>query len=256
MNIVFIGAGNLATSLAKEMYRLKFNISQVYSRTKESASLLADQLNCPWTISTDEINPDADWYIFSVKDDALTDLITHIKPNKGLWLHTAGSMPASVFEGAAERYGVLYPLQTFSKQRSVDFSKIPFILEANNDKDLELLKSISRRITRDIRVLNSEERKQIHLSAVFACNFANHMWSLAWKLLEDKQIAPDILLPLIEETTAKIHELSPVKAQTGPAVRFDENVMNKHLDLLEEEELKAIYRLLSQSIYKTKNEQQ
>lgn len=255
MNIVFIGAGNLATSLAKEMFRRKLHISQVYSRTEESASLLANQLNCPWTTSTDEINPDADWYIFSVKDDVLAELISRLKPNKGLWLHTAGSMPATVFEGFAKRYGVIYPLQTFSKQRSVDFSDIPFILEANNAADLALLKSTSELLTRNVRILNSEERKQIHLAAVFACNFANHMWSLAWKLLEEKQISPEILIPLIAETAGKIQDLSPAQAQTGPAVRYDRNVIDKHIDMLEQEDMKTIYRLLSQSIYKTKNEQ-
>ncbi|WP_085536280.1 Rossmann-like and DUF2520 domain-containing protein [Massilibacteroides vaginae] len=255
MNIVFIGAGNLATSLANEMFRHKLHISQVYSRTEESASLLANQLDCPWTTSTDDIITDADWYIFSVKDDALAELISRLKPNKGLWLHTAGSMPADIFEGYTDRYGVIYPLQTFSKKRIVDFSKIPFILEANNAADLAQLKSTSALLTQDIRVLTSEERKTIHLAAVFACNFANHMWSLAWKLLENKQISPEILIPLIEETASKIQYLTPMQAQTGPAVRYDKNVIEKHMDMLEQEDMKAIYGLLSQSIYKTKNEQ-
>ena len=254
MNIVFIGAGNLATSLAKEMYRHELHISQVYSRTEESASLLARQLNCPWTTSIDEITPDADWYIFSVKDDALAKLISDLKPNNGLWLHTAGSMPAHVFEGFTKRYGVIYPLQTFSKKREVNFSRIPLILEANNTDDLEELKRVSGLLTEDIRTLNSEERKQIHLAAVFACNFANHMWSLAWKILEDKNIPPEILIPLVEETAAKIQELPPAQAQTGPAVRYDRNVIDKHIDLLKDENMKTIYQLLSQSIYKTKNE--
>jgi Uncharacterized conserved protein len=255
MNIVFIGAGNLATALAKEMFRCQLHISQVYSRTEESASLLANQLNCLWTTSTDELIPDADWYIFSVKDDALAGLISRLKPNNGLWLHTAGSMPADIFEGFTARYGVIYPLQTFSKQKHVDFSKIPFILEANNAADLASLKNISGLLTRDVRILNSEERKQIHLAAVFACNFANHMWSLAWKLLENKQIDPNILRHLIEETAGKIQDLPPTLAQTGPAVRYDKNVIDKHINMLEQEDMKTIYKLLSQSIYKTKNDQ-
>lgn len=256
MNIVFIGAGNLATALAKEMYRHELHISQVYSRTEDSASLLADQLNCPWTTSVDEIIPDADWYVFSVKDDALTTLVSSLKQNNGLWLHTAGSMPATIFEGFTKRFGVIYPLQTFSKKRKVNFSRVPFILEANNADDLTELKRISGLLSEDIRVLNSEERKQIHLAAVFACNFANHMWSLAWKILEDKHISPEILIPLIEETAAKIQELSPAQAQTGPAIRYDKNVIDKHIDLLDDKDMKTVYQLLSKSIYKTQNEKQ
>lgn len=256
MDIVFIGAGNLATALAKEMFRHNLSITQIYSRTAESASLLAGQLDCAWTTSIDEVNADADWYIFSVKDNVLTDLISHLKPNKGLWLHTAGSMPINVFEGFTNRYGVLYPLQTFSKQRQVDFSKIPFMVEANNESDLNEMKRISGLLSSNIHLANSEQRKQIHLAAVFACNFANHMWSLAWELLEEKQVSPEILIPLIEETAAKVQEIPPLQAQTGPAVRYDSNVIDKHLAMLEREEMKTIYRLMSRSIYETKNKQE
>lgn len=256
MDIVFIGAGNVATVLAKELFRHNVSITQIYSRTKESASLLANQLNCAWTTSIDEVTPDADWYIFSVKDDVLPELISRLKPNKGLWLHTAGSIPMNVFEGFTDRYGVLYPLQTFSKQRPVDFSKIPFMLEANCEEDLAEMSRVSGLLSSSIHRVNSEQRKQIHLAAVFACNFANHMWSLAWKLLEDKQVSPEVLLPLIEETAAKLHVLTPSQAQTGPAVRYDKKVMDKHIAMLEQEELKTIYRLLSRSIYETKNKEE
>lgn len=254
MKILFIGAGNLATSLAKEMKSRGLCICQVYSRTAASASSLAKQMDCPWTTSIEDVREDADWYIFSVKDNALEALIAQLKPNSGLWLHTAGSMPARIFEGFTSRYGVIYPLQTFSKQRSVKFAHIPFILEANNADDLEELKKVCALFTDDIRMMTSEERKQIHLAAVFACNFANHLWSLAWKLLEDKHIQPDILLPLIEETAAKIKDMPPREAQTGPAVRYDKNVIDKHLQMIEDVDMKTLYQLLSQSIHKTQNE--
>ena len=252
-NIVFIGAGNLATSLAIEMKRCGINIKQIYSRTKESAKLLADKIDCGWTTDIKEVSTAADLYIFSVKDSALAELISSIKPNNGLWVHTAGSIPISVFEGFAERYGVLYPLQTFSKSRSVNFSNIPFLIEAKYAEDLSLLEELAGRITNDVRFLNSEQRKQVHLSAVFACNFTNHLYHIAWGLLEDKDISPDILLPLISETTAKVHNMNPAKAQTGPAIRYDENVINKHLDSLEDEGIREIYLRLSESIHKMNN---
>jgi len=250
---VFIGAGNLATSLATELNRHNVRVSQIYSRTEESAGELAGKLGCAWTTSTSEIRKDADWYIFLVKDAALPGLIRQIEPNEGLWLHTAGSIPIDVFEGYIKRYGVLYPLQTFSKSRTVDFSVIPFLIEANNESDVRLLTETVATITSDIRFLTSEQRKQVHLAAVFACNFTNHLYHLAYKLLKEKNINPEILLPLIDETVAKVHAMTPEEAQTGPAVRYDENIINNHLDALEDEDVKALYRLLSQSIYKVKH---
>jgi Uncharacterized conserved protein len=249
-NVVFIGAGNLATSLAMEMKHCGINIKQVYSRTTESAKLLADVIGCEWSTDIKEINADADLYIFAVKDTALAELISNMKPNKGMWVHTAGSMPISVFEGFAKRYGVLYPLQTFSKSRSVNFSNVPFLIEAQRTEDLSLLEELAGQITNDVRHITSEQRKQVHISAVFACNFTNHLYHIAWELLEEKGISPDIILPLISETAAKVQEMNPAKAQTGPAIRYDENVINKHLDLLDDEGIRELYLKLSESIHK------
>lgn len=250
MKVVFIGAGNLATSLSQEMRRVGFTIKQVYSRTQVSAELLARTLGCVWTIRPDEVQDDADLYIFSLKDAVLSDVISQIRPNKGLWIHTAGSMPMDVFAGYAERYGVLYPLQTFSKKRPVDFSIIPFFWEANTPETAKVLQRVAVSVSGNVRFLSSEKRKQLHLAAVFACNFTNHIYALAVKLLEEQDIPTDVLLPLIDETAAKIHDMSPAEAQTGPAIRYDENVINKHLAMLSEPDMKSIYQMLSQSIYK------
>ena len=126
MRVVFVGAGNLATRLSLEMRKSGMSIGQVYSHTSEHAKILADELGCGWTVIPEEIVEDADLYVFSLKDAVLQDVIARVKPNNGLWVHTAGSMPISVFEGLTARYGVVYPLQTFSKSREVDFKKIPF----------------------------------------------------------------------------------------------------------------------------------
>ena len=126
MRVVFVGAGNLATRLSLEMRKSGMSIGQVYSHTSEHAKILADELGCGWTVIPEEIVEDADLYVFSLKDAVLQDVIARVKPNNGLWVHTAGSMPISVFEGFTARYGVVYPLQTFSKSREVDFKKIPF----------------------------------------------------------------------------------------------------------------------------------
>ena len=250
MKIVFIGAGNLATRLSLAMQRVGMQIGQVYSHTEASARQLATRLGCPWTNDLSALQEDGDLYVFSLKDTVLSDVISKVKPNNGMWVHTAGSMSMSVFEGYAQRFGVLYPLQTFSKGRNVNFDVIPIFLEANTDKNADYLKNIASALSENVRFMSSEKRRSLHLAAVFACNFTNHIYTLSYKLLENESIPADVLLPLIDETVSKIHSMPPAAAQTGPAIRYDENVINKHLAMLDDPDMQAIYRLLSQSIHK------
>lgn len=250
MKIVFIGAGNLATRLSLAMQRVGMQIGQVYSHTEASARQLATRLGCPWTNDLSALQEDGDLYVFSLKDTVLSDVISKVKPNNGMWVHTAGSMSMSVFEGYAQRFGVLYPLQTFSKGRNVNFDVIPIFLEANTDKNADYLKNIASALSENVRFMSSEKRRSLHLAAVFACNFTNHIYTLSYKLLENESIPADVLLPLIDETVSKIHSMPPAVAQTGPAIRYDENVINKHLAMLDDPDMQAIYRLLSQSIHK------
>ena len=250
MKIVFIGAGNLATRLSLAMQRVGMQIGQVYSHTEASARQLATRLGCPWTNDLSALQEDGDLYVFSLKDTVLSDVISKVKPNNGMWVHTAGSMPMSIFEGYAQRFGVLYPLQTFSKGRNVNFDVIPIFLEANTDKNADFLKNIASALSENVRFMSSEKRRSLHLAAVFACNFTNHIYTLSYKLLENESIPADVLLPLIDETVSKIHSMPPAVAQTGPAIRYDENVINKHLAMLDDPDMQAIYRLLSQSIHK------
>ena len=249
MKIVFIGAGNLATRLSLAMQRVGMQIGQVYSHTEASARQLATRLGCPWTNDLSALQEDGDLYVFSLKDTVLSDVISKVKPNNGMWVHTAGSMSMSVFEGYAQRFGVLYPLQTFSKGRNVNFDVIPIFLEANTDKNADYLKNIASALSENVRFMSSEKRRSLHLAAVFACNFTNHIYTLSYKLLENESIPADVLLPLIDETVSKIHSMPPAAAQTGPAIRYDENVINKHLAMLDDPDMQAIYRLLSQSIH-------
>ena len=250
MRIVFVGAGNLATRLSLEMHRAGMIVEQVYSHTTEHAKSLAEKLNCPWTTNLTEIKSDADLYVFSLKDAVLQEVIAGVKSNNGLWVHTAGSMPMSVFEGYANRFGVLYPLQTFSREREIGFKTIPFFVEANSEKDKNVLQEIASALSEDVRYLSSEKRKYLHLAAVFACNFTNHIYTLAGKIVAEQEIPMNVLYPLIDETAAKIHEMPPRDAQTGPAIRYDENVINKHLAMLNDQDMKTIYQLMSQSIHK------
>lgn len=251
MDVVFIGAGNLATHLAKELAKYSFNILQVYSRTIEAAQELANKVNSTATNNIKDIKPNADIYIFSVKDTVLTELIGQIEINRdSLWLHTAGSMPISVFEGYTNNYGVFYPFQTFSKVRDLDFKKIPLFIEANNTNNLDLLETISNKLSSQVYCLSTQKRQYLHLTGVFACNFVNHMYTISEEILKKEDIPFNVLLPLIDETASKVHELRPKDAQTGPAVRYDENVINKHLSLIDDPKMKEIYQIISENIHR------
>jgi predicted short-subunit dehydrogenase-like oxidoreductase (DUF2520 family) len=250
MKIVLIGAGNLATCLALEMHRAGMVIAQVYSRTEEHAKSLAAKLGCPPASSLADIRDDAGLYIFAVKDSALEEVLSQMKPNKGLWIHTAGSLPMEIFAPYTERYGVFYPLQTFSKGRPVSFGSIPVFLEARSEEDGTILQHIATALSERVQFLPSEKRKYLHLAAVFACNFSNHMYAIAADILEEQHIPHNVLLPLIDETAAKVHDMPPLQAQTGPAVRYDENVIGRQAEMLDKASRKEIYLLLSQSIHK------
>lgn len=250
MKIIFLGSGNLATRLALEMQKKGMRIGQVYSHTPENAERLAACLDCHWTIDPEAVETDADLYVFSLKDTVLADVIARIPPNNGLWVHTAGSISMDIFSGYTANYGVLYPMQTFSKTREVDFSVIPFFLEANTSENAGKLQQLARKLSGNVRFLSSDKRKSLHLAAVFACNFTNHIYALAVRLLQEQDIPADVLLPLIDETAAKIHTMPPRLAQTGPAIRYDENVINKHLAMLDDPDMRSIYRLISQNIHK------
>ncbi|MDD4608825.1 MAG: F420-dependent NADP oxidoreductase [Bacteroidaceae bacterium] len=250
--IVFIGAGNLATNLATALVAAGCSVTQVFSRTTESAEALAQRVGAASTTTLTAIDSTADLYIVSLKDSALIarlDEIAAIHPT-GFFVHTAGSIAMDIWEDKVAHYGVFYPMQTFSKERLVDFSEIPLFLEASDAAHLLLLQQLAHRLTSKVYLANSLQRKYLHLSAVFACNFANQMYAISAHLLEKHQLPFDVMLPLIDETARKVHTLSPLAAQTGPAVRYDENVIQMQSALLQEEPLlQTIYEKMSQQIH-------
>lgn len=251
MRVVLIGAGNLATNLGKALFRAGHQVVQVWSRTESSASALASQLKCPWTTKVDSVMDDADIFIIAVKDSVLSSLAEALKEGREdqLFVHTAGSMSLDVLP--FERRGVLYPMQTFSKDKEVDFSIIPCFVESSDEKCLVSIRELSYTISDTVYELDSENRKYLHLAAVFCSNFANHCFSLGAALLKEHGNIPfRVMLPLIDETAAKLYSMSPQEAQTGPAVRWDENVMSKHLQLLSgKPDMQKIYELMSKSIH-------
>ena len=264
MKLVFLGSGNLATNLSLALKAAGEEIIQIFSRTQENAQALADKLHCASCTSINEIRTDADVYIFSVKDDALPSLIEQlaVKLSTGeggervpILLHTAGSVPMSVFpetmhyELCTMNYGVLYPMQTFSKDRSVNFREIPCFIEASDNNTLEEIKGIASKVSDHVLEMSSEKRRKLHLAAVFACNMTNHCYRLAEKVLEEEGVDFSLYLPLIQETANKVKELSPRKAQTGPMVRYDKTIMDAQIALINDERTRQIYRLMADSIH-------
>ena len=255
--IVLVGAGNMATQLALALSNKGCEILQVYSRTIDSARLLAGRIGeCTlYTNSIAEIVTDADLYIFSLSDSALPDVINQMQPNGALWVHTAGSMPMDVFADKCARYGVLYPMQTVNKDRVVDWSDVPIFVEASNEDDTQYLVQLSQRLSNNVSRSNSQQRQSLHLAAVFACNFSNHMYAIAERLLNEQGLDFDVMKYLIRETEHKAESISPVDGQTGPAVRNDVNVMDKHLALLGDTPEGELYRLISKNIMQYKSKQ-
>ena len=260
MKIILIGAGNLATNLGKALKKAGHDILQVYSRTATSAETLATVLGCPATTDLTAIDNRADVYILSIKDKALREVVaelTHSLTSSGtalaekVFLHTAGSMPLNVFKDKAPHYGVFYPMQTFSKAREVDFSIIPTFIEWNDETAHTLLAALAQSISRRVYPLSTADRKYLHLSAVWACNFVNHCYDIDANILAAHHLPFDVMLPLIDETARKVHSLSPHDAQTGPAVRYDENVIAAQSALMADDpELQQLYELLSKSIHR------
>ncbi len=252
MKVVLIGAGRLATNLGQALFRAGHEIVAVYSRTIASATQLADAVGGQATDNIELLPQSADVFLVAVKDSVLTELIPQVtKGREGqLFAHTAGSMPLTLFADKCTRYGVFYPMQTFSKERQTDFSEIPVFIEANDAAVLCELKALADSVSQRVYELSTEERKYLHLAAVFACNFANHCYALAADILEQHGLPFDVMLPLVDETARKVHQLHPKAAQTGPAVRYDENVLSMQASLIDTPVVRDLYERLSISIHK------
>ncbi|MDD2279901.1 MAG: DUF2520 domain-containing protein [Bacteroidales bacterium] len=251
--IVQIGAGNLATHLSKALQRAGHTIVQVVGRTEASTKILANELGSPFTISINNIDRTADLYIVSIPDSAITEILSILPQLNGIVVHTSGSTPAAILQKVSQRYGVFYPFQTFSKARDVSLKGVPFCIEASSAEVKFALSEIASSIGGSPVEMNSEQRRWLHLTGVFACNFVNHMFSISQAIAQDKGLTFEMLKPLINETINKALESGPASSQTGPAIRGDLETIKKHMAMLSniDEEWMEIYRLLSSSIWNT-----
>lgn len=248
MNIVLLGSGNLATNLSLSLHKKGIKIIQVYSKTTANAKALAERLDCAYTTNTEDIF-EADIYISALKDSVSKEVWNSIRFNNKLLLHTSGSLDMNLLKEHSNNIGVLYPLMTLSRNRIVDFTNIPILVESDSEENLNTIVQIAKTISANVHIVNSTQRGQMHLAAVWANNFTNHMYAIAKSITQRNDLPFSLLLPLIDETAQKIHEMDPMEAQTGPAIRFDENIINKHEEACPEE-YKSLYRNLSESIHK------
>ena len=252
--IVIIGAGNVATHLAKALDATN-DVIAVYSKNISNAEILSQTLNCAKPCNDLSALPcDADYYIISVKDDAIRNVAENTIANSGIWAHTSGSVPANVFKGLKTKYGVFYPLQTFNKTKDVDISHVPMFIEGNTPEVTNSLISLAQSISNKVSVADSTARKRFHLAAVFACNFVNHLWSIADEILKDGGYDLSILEPLMRVTLENATKYGPDNVQTGPAKRGDTHIIKSQIESLNDDEKRNIYKVLTEAIIRKYNE--
>lgn len=246
MKTVILGSGNVAYHLAKAFTEKNIPVLQVFGRNEAALKEISSLFNIPYSTSA---LADADLYLVAVKDDAVATVSEEITKEDCMVAHTSGSLPKEILKGNY-RKASFYPLQTFSKTKNLVYEEIPIFIESDDADDLQILKDLAANITEKIVPSTYEKRKYLHLTAVFACNFVNHLYARAQQLADEQQIPFEYFWPLIEETTLKIKELSPKEAQTGPAVRNDLRILQLHEELISDENSLEIYRTMNQSIKK------
>ncbi len=254
MKISFIGAGNMVWQLAKILTEKNHEIELIYSRNVENSEILCNEIKQGKAVSKlDFSNSQSDLFLLCVPDQAFEAVLNKLElPKNSMLAHTSGSHSIQPMKEAKLEnvdLGVFYPFQTMSKTKSVDFTKIPICLEAEDEPTYQKLQTLAESISLKVYSVDSATRKRLHLSAVFACNFTNHLLAISNQLLQEDGLEIGLLKHLVEETIEKAFSISPKNAQTGPAIRRDENIISAHLEMLEgKEDLQEIYKLLTKSI--------
>ena len=250
--VTVVGAGNVGHNFGLAFKQAGYLIHEIYSRSQDSAVSLSQRLNCNFTTDLSKLDPGADIYIIAVNDDALPKVIEEFPFRDKLTVHTSGATSLEVFEGKGfSDFGIFYPVQSFSKEDTESLAPIPICVESKKSEVEALLMSFGKSLSMKVYQLDSEKRKALHVAAVFANNFSNHMYAIAEELLDEASISFDIIRPLIETTAKKIHRKSPASIQTGPAVRNDQKIIKKHLEHLEAHpDYKELYKAITESILK------
>ncbi len=251
MKISLIGSGNLAQHLAPALNKIGgVTIMQVISRDKSQAKNLAMQVKADYSDELSRLKPNFDMLLFAVSDDAIDEVLQQLEvPDNKILCHTAGSVSSRVLANYARRFGVIYPLQTFSRNKPVDWRDVPLFVTASDEGTEKRLLHLTRQLSKSTNVINDDQRFALHVSAVFACNFSNAVMAISQKLCEKHDLDFEWLHPLINETLGKAMRNGPKHSQTGPAKRADATVMARHLEFLATEpQEKAVYEVVSDFI--------
>jgi predicted short-subunit dehydrogenase-like oxidoreductase (DUF2520 family) len=253
--IVILGAGRLAVNLSIAIFKQGYEVVEVCNRTESRGQNLAIRLNSRYVPTPEMMTPDADLYILAVSDEAIPLLLDRIKIRDHLIVHTSGSVNMDVLKKVSANYGIIYPPQTFTTQTNLLFHTVPVCIEASSEENLLKLSTFTKSLSEKVYIINSEQRKVIHLAAIFASNFTNFLFSVSQELLLEKGIDFRILEPIIKQTAMNASSGDISKLQTGPAIRKDMRTIQKHIEMLSAHpEFKEIYALITKTIIQRNKE--
>ncbi len=248
MKITILGAGNVATQLALVLKKSGHQIVQIYNRTDEAGLELAKVVGAEFTSKFEELT-EAEIYLVAIKDDAIADLGARFKSNDGIVAHTSGSKSKDLLQNTSANYGIFYPLQTMTKSSKVDFKTVPLLIEGSNKQTTAKLEELAKTISKNVHLVDEQQRQWIHVAAVFANNFTNHLFGISEQLMLAQGLQFEILKPLIFNFIQSLETHSPSEIQTGPAIRGDLQTIEKHMQLLgDDTRLQKVYQVLSESI--------
>lgn len=250
--IAILGGGNVAHHLIRQVTGSGHKLVQIYNRTLSTAKDSATESNASPIDNLQSLTQDADIYIICVKDEAIASLASKIKLKDKLIVHTSGTSSMDLLRDSSNQFGIFYPLQSFSKNLAIDFRRIPILIETNEEKGMEALKTFANSISDTVVEMKESERVHIHIAGVFVNNFVNHLFSLSDEYLSKNNMDFNLLKPLILQTVEKLNFGKPAEMQTGPAKRNDLKTIESHLKVLESEKnLHEIYDVMTKSILKS-----
>ncbi len=250
-SIVLLGAGNVGYHLGRQLAAAGVRIEQVFSRQLPKAEALAQLIGAMATDDLNKIAPAADVYILAVHDSAIAEVAARLPVQDQLIVHTSGATPSTILQPYSSRWGVFYPLQTFSLAKPVDFERIPICVYANNTPDMALLTDLAQRLSPKVYSIDDAQRAILHVAAVFVNNFTNYLFQIAYDIMQKENLPFDLLRPLICETAEKVQVHPPREMQTGPAIRRDATTIAQHLAYLKAfPEYQHLYQMITESIQK------
>ncbi len=248
MKIAVIGSGNIATFFAGKFHAAGFEIVQVISARMEHAKELAGHFQCAYSDQIDDLSDNAETILFAVRDDVLLEYAADIRLQGRLVIHSAGSVHLDEIKRMSDQLACLWCVYSINKNHLPDNENIPLVVNANNNDSLEKVRILANAISGSLFYLDDEQKSVLHLAAVFANNFTNHLYAISKKIADENHIPFETLLPIISDTAEKLYHGTPAQNQTGPAIRHDAKTISKHIALLNEERFRDIYRILTESI--------